>query len=92
MATFDTQLDDPLQELAVHLVEVGELPDDPRAEAHDVTSVGAVCSMCGEPIRPRAPEVDLTGASHGKPLALQTLHAECHHAWLTMVESTRAGE
>jgi hypothetical protein len=90
MPAFENDMDDPLRELAGHLVEAGELPDDPRAEAHEVTSVGAVCSMCGEPICPRAHEVDLQGESHGKPLAPQTLHAECHHAWLTMIEESHA--
>jgi hypothetical protein len=85
-------MDNPLQELAGHLVEVGELPDDPHAESHGVTSMGAVCSMCGEPIRPRAPEVDLTGESHGKALSLQTLHVECHEAWLRMVGTVRPTE
>jgi hypothetical protein len=85
-------MDNPLQELAGHLVEVGELPDDPHAESHGVTSMGAVCSMCGEPIRPRGPEVDLTGESHGKALSLRTLHVECHEAWLRMVGAARPTE
>ena len=82
-------MDNPLQELAGHLVEVGELPDDPQAESHGVTSHGAVCSMCGEPIRPLTAEVDLTGHAHGRLLSHQTLHVECHREWLAMVGGTR---
>ena len=73
-------IDDELGRLAKQRIQAGELPCDPDRRMWGSRGSGALCSLCGRPIRHEEVEYEIEMPEEGAERVLR-LHLACHSVW-----------
>ena len=78
------QMHGPLRSVARRLIDEGHLPNDATLRVYGGPSAGAICRLCGQPIKPRAAEIEI---ETDEPTSV-LLHPDCYAIWLAEVRSS----
>ena len=77
-------MDGPLRSVARRLIEEGRLPKEPGLRVFGGPSSGTTCRLCGLPISPLAPEIEIETQEPDGVL----LRPDCYAVWLAEVRSS----